>query len=136
MSFLVRFRSTWIDAAVTYNHLFTLLTPAASILNSLAAFQIFRFFIKNMAENIQWLYEDVQENKRALEDNDSQLARRNYLRSLFAFYEISLSNLREVAAKLLVDDFDLAGKWDLHEIFPLLDETAKLGKNGKLDLEP
>jgi hypothetical protein len=89
-----------------------------------------------MAENIESLYNDVQQNRKALSSNDSQLARRNYLHSLYAFYETSLSNLREVAAKLLVDDFDLSGEWKLHEVFPLLDESARLSKNGKLDLEP
>ena len=89
-----------------------------------------------MAEYTQWLYDDVQQNRNVLASNDSQLARRNYLRSLFAFYEITLSNLREVTAKLLTDDFDLSGEWKLHEIFPLLDEAARISKNGKLDLEP
>jgi len=89
-----------------------------------------------MAENTQWLFNDVQQNRMALSSNDSQLARRNYLRSLYAFYEVSLSDLREVAAKLLVDGFDISGEWKLHEVFPLLDESARLGKNGKLDLEP
>lgn len=89
-----------------------------------------------MADNTQWLYKDVQENRKALSSNGSQLARRNYLRSLCAFYEVSLSDLREVAAKLLVDDFDLSGEWKLYEIFPLLDESARLDNNGKLDLQP
>jgi len=89
-----------------------------------------------MAEYTQWLYDDVQQNRNSLACNDSQLARRNYLRSLFAFYEITLSNLREVTAKLLTDEFDLSGEWKLHEIFPLLDEAARISKNGKLDLEP
>lgn len=89
-----------------------------------------------MTENTIWLYNDLQQNKKLLLGNDSQLARRNYLRSLFAFYETSLSGLREVTTKLLIDDFDLSGEWKLHEIFPLLDESARLGKNGNLDLEP
>ena len=89
-----------------------------------------------MAEYIEWLYNDVQQNRKALSSNDSQLARRNYLRSLFAFYEVSLSNLREVAAQLLVDDFEFSGEWKIHELIPLLDESARLSKNGKLDLEP
>lgn len=89
-----------------------------------------------MVKNTQWLYNDVQENRKVLSSNDSQLARRNYLRSLYSFYEVYLSDLREVVAKLLVDDFDLSGEWKLHEVFPLLDESARLGKNGKLDLEP
>lgn len=58
------------------------------------------------------------------------------MRSLYAFYEVALSDLREVTAKLIIDSFDLSGEWKLHEVFPLLDEAARLGKNGKLDLEP
>jgi len=67
-----------------------------------------------MFESDKWLYGDVQQNRKIFEDNDSQLARRNYLSSLFAFYEIILSNLRETIAKLLVDKFDLRGKWEFH----------------------
>jgi hypothetical protein len=89
-----------------------------------------------MSEYTQWLYDDVQQNKNTLVNNDSQLARRNYIRSLFAFYEITLSNLRETTTKLLTDEFDLSGEWKLHEIFPLLDETARISNNGKLYLEP
>ncbi|PKO12234.1 MAG: hypothetical protein CVU39_25130 [Chloroflexi bacterium HGW-Chloroflexi-10] len=113
----------------------SVLSSATSILNSLATFHTIRLFIK-MVKNTQWLYNDVQENRKVLSSNDSQLARRNYLRSLYSFYEVYLSDLREVVAKLLVDDFDLSGEWKLHEVFPLLDESARLGKNGKLDLEP
>ncbi|RPH73926.1 hypothetical protein EHM76_04600 [bacterium] len=89
-----------------------------------------------MAEYVQWLYDDVQQNRKIVANKDSQLARRNYLRSLYAFYEIALSEIREVAARLLAYDFDKNGEWELHKIFPLLDESARLNRNGKLDLEP
>ena len=88
-----------------------------------------------MFEYIEWLYDDVKQNRKVLETNDSQLARRNYLRSLSAFYELILSNLRETTAKLLVDEFELSGEWKLHEIYPLLDETARLSENGQLKLD-
>jgi hypothetical protein len=89
-----------------------------------------------MAEYVQWLYDDVQQNRKSITSNDSQLARRNYLRSLFAFYEIALSNIREVTVQLLCYEFDQSGEWKLHEVFPLLDESARLNRNGRLDLEP
>ena len=89
-----------------------------------------------MAENTQCLFDDVQENRKLLYSNESQLARRNYLHSLYSFYEASLSYLREETARLMVDDFDLSGEWRLHEVSPLLDESARIGKNGKLELEP
>ena len=89
-----------------------------------------------MADNFEFLYNDVRQNKQVLSGNDSQLARRNYLHSLYAFYEISLSHLREIVIKIIVDEFDLSGEWKLHEVYPLLDESARLSKNGKLDLEP
>jgi hypothetical protein len=88
-----------------------------------------------MSDNIDWLYDDVKQNREALEQGDSQLARRNYLRSLAAFYDVVLSNLRETTAKLLTDEFDTGGEWRLHELYPLLDETARLSGNGKLELD-
>jgi hypothetical protein len=89
-----------------------------------------------MAENTQILFDDVQENRKLLSSNESQLARRNYLHSLYSFYEVSLSYLREETAILLVGEFDLSGEWKLHKVSPLLDESARIGKNGKLELEP
>jgi len=89
-----------------------------------------------MSDNLKWLHGDVQHNREFLEKEDSQLARRNYLRSLVALYELTLSNLRERTAKLIVDSFELDGQWDLHEITPLLDDVATLSDNGKLRLNP
>ena len=89
-----------------------------------------------MSDNLKWLHADVQQNRELLEKEDSQLARRNYLRSLVALYELTLSNLRERTAKLLVDKFEFDGQWNLHEIIPLLDDIATLSDNGKLKLNP
>ena len=88
-----------------------------------------------MFDYVKWLHDDVEQNRKVLESNDSQLARRNYLRSLFAFYELILSNLRETTAKLLVEDFELIGVWKIHEIYPLMDEAARLSENGQLKLD-
>ncbi|MFZ3078866.1 MAG: hypothetical protein WA109_04195 [Bellilinea sp.] len=90
---------------------------------------------ENMTDNFQWLYDDVQQNKRAITSINSQLARRNYLRSLSAYYELVLSNLRETTIKLLVDEFNLSGKWKFHELYPLMDETARLTENGQVKLD-
>lgn len=88
-----------------------------------------------MLDNVNWLYDDVQQNRKVLETDNSQLARRNYLRSLFAFYEQILSNLRETTIKLLVDEFELNGLWKFHEIYPLMDEVARLSETGQLRLD-
>ena len=88
-----------------------------------------------MVDNIDWLYDDVQQNRLILQTNDSQLARRNYLRSQSAFYESILSNLRETVVKIIVDEFDLSGEWKFYEIYPLLDETARLTEKGQLKRE-
>ena len=88
-----------------------------------------------MFDYAEWLYIDVQQNRKVLETKDSQLARRNYLRSLSAFYELILSNLRETTAKLLVDEFESSGEWKIHEIYPLMDEVARLSENGQLKLD-
>jgi hypothetical protein len=92
-------------------------------------------YMNKKQEYINWLYDDVQQNRKIIDENDSQLARRNYLRSLFALYELLLVNLRETTAKLLVDEFSLRGEWNFHELYPLMDETARLSENGQLKLE-
>jgi len=58
------------------------------------------------------------------------------LRALSAWYEITLSEIREETASLLIDKYELHGKLNLHEIMPLLDETAMLSGNGRLHLAP
>ena len=88
-----------------------------------------------MFDYVDLLFDDVHQNRKILETNDSQLARRNYLRSLSAFYELVLSNLRETTAKLLVDKFEISGIWNVHEIYPLMDEVARLSENGQLKLD-
>jgi len=88
-----------------------------------------------MADYKEWLFDDVQQNRKVLETNDSQLARRNYLRSLSAYYELILSNLRETTAKLLVDEFEFSGVLKIHKVYPLMDEVARLSENGQLKLD-
>lgn len=90
----------------------------------------------NSLDNFEWLYDDVQRSRNLLEKEDSQFARRSYLRALSAWYELTLSDLREKTAKLLVDRFELWGEWNLHEINPLLDEFSNLSGNGNLHLTP
>lgn len=89
-----------------------------------------------MADQIDWLYKDVVENRLELEKNDSQLARRNFLRSLIVFYEVNLSKLRDNVILLATDEFQISGKWNLHEIYPLMDECARISGNGNLSLDP
>lgn len=89
-----------------------------------------------MEDQIDWLNEDVAENRLEIENNDSQLARRNYLRSLIAFYEINLSKLRDTVIKLLTEKYLVSGELDPHEIYPLMDESAKITGNGNLSLDP
>ena len=81
------------------------------------------------------LFDDVQQNRNNLITNDSQLARRNYLRSIAAFYELMLTDLRERTLSLLINQFNMKGKWDLHEIIPLLDDNVRLSENGKVTLD-
>ena len=81
------------------------------------------------------LISDVKNNYDELQQNDTQLNRRNYVRSLFALYEVILSNLRETTCKLLVDDFDLKGIWEFYKLIPLLDDNPRLTEKGKLGLE-
>ena len=89
-----------------------------------------------MENNAQWLYDDVNQNRNEVTKNDSQLTRRNYLRSVIAFYEVTLSDLREIAAGFIVDEYYFSGKINFHELFPLLDEVSRLTDNGKLKSEP
>lgn len=89
-----------------------------------------------MEEQIDFLQDDVEQNRAYLHENKSQLARRNFLRSLYAFYEINLSKLRETAIKLLLDEHFIDGNYDLHKIYPLMDDVARIKENGKIYLEP
>jgi len=89
-----------------------------------------------MNDNLEWLHDDVDKNRELLDKEDSQLARRNYLRSLVSLYEFTLSSLRERTAKLIVDEFEVEGEWKFHELSPLMDEMATLSGNGKLNLIP
>ena len=82
------------------------------------------------------LHHDIVLNWEALSRDDSQLNRRNYIRSLFAFYEVALSNLRETAAQRMLRRFEAAGEWDIHSLSALLDERPKLSGSGKISLEP
>lgn len=89
-----------------------------------------------MEDQIDWLNKDVAENRIEIENNDSQLARRNYLRSLISYYEINLSKLRETVIELLSEKYIISGELDSHEIYPLMDESARISGNGNLSLDP
>ena len=89
-----------------------------------------------MEDQIDWLYNDLAENRAEIENNDSQLARRNFLRSLIAYYEINLSKIRETVIKLLTEKYLISGQLDLHEIYPLMDESARITGNGYISLDP
>lgn len=79
------------------------------------------------------LFDDVQKNEEILNKNDSQLNRRNYLRSLISFYEYGLSFVREKTLGLLIEDANIKGKWNFLELVPLFDFTPNIGADGKLN---
>ena len=86
--------------------------------------------------NFGWLYDDLRRSRELVTKDGSQFARRTYLRALSAWYELTLSGLREKTAALLVEGYESYGKLNLHEIMPLLDETVMLSGNGRLHLAP
>jgi hypothetical protein len=71
------------------------------------------------------LVEDARANESTLSSSDSQVNRRNFVRSLFAVYEATLADLRETVGQLLVIDYERSGQWRLHEFVPLLDELPR-----------
>ncbi len=75
---------------------------------------------------------DARENFELLKTSDSELNRRNYVRSLFALYEITLSNLRETIAKRLIEQSEFRGKLDIHKLNSLMDESATINSSGKI----
>jgi hypothetical protein len=93
--------------------------------------------MKNQWENVcDTISQDAKENWDRIQSDDSQLNRRNYVRSIFALYEASLGNLRERVGKILIEEFEATGEWRLHEFIPLLDELPQITRNGKLNKEP
>ena len=88
-----------------------------------------------MKDSINRLHEDIIQNRIEIENNDTQLARRNYLRSIIAFYEIVLSKMRETVINQLIDKYFLSGKLDLHEIYPLMDENVRITVNGSVSFD-
>ncbi len=82
-----------------------------------------------------WLTDDVEQNRKIIKTNDTQTARRNYLRSLSANYEFTLSLLCERTAQLLVENYELNGYLNFHEIYPLMIDSVRLTDNGKLKLD-
>jgi len=87
-------------------------------------------------ELINALAEDVNLNYKRMQSEHLDLNRRNYIRSLFAFYEADLANLREVISDRITLNYEVTGKLDLHEIYLLMDETASVGNNGKFSTKP
>jgi hypothetical protein len=79
---------------------------------------------------------DAKGNWDRIQNDDSQLNRRNYVRSIFALYEASLGNLRERIGRMLIHEFEFSEKWDLNKFIPLLDEIPQVSGNGKLFSQP
>lgn len=93
-----------------------------------------------MPDHFSILKDDVVQNLDVLNKNDTQLSRRNYLRSLCAYYEYVLSILQEVVTSILTDEYDLHSKnkegIEFFRIIPLLDFTVRLDESGNYRLEP
>ena len=88
-----------------------------------------------MSISADWLIDDVQQNRNQIETNDSPLNRRNYLHSLFSYYEFSLSTLRERTAQLIISSYEFNGHLDIHELYALMDNTVRLSDNGHIKLD-
>ncbi|MCB2209794.1 hypothetical protein KQH62_02765 [bacterium] len=87
-----------------------------------------------MDDKIDLIASDINKNRKQLNKENSQVNRRNYLRSLIVYYEINLSAMRKTVIELILLKSDLSGELNLHKIFPLLDEKANLSGRGKLRL--
>jgi hypothetical protein len=82
------------------------------------------------------LIQDANTNYERMQADSDDLNRRNYVRSLFALYEAVLANLRESIVDRIVLKSSIKGTFDLHEIYPLLDETASISESGRVSKRP
>ena len=82
------------------------------------------------------LVDDLLKIENALEQSDDQTIRRNYVRALFAYYEFTLSNLRESVANIIQLKFQQGNNLILADIIPLLDNSHNLTDKGTVRLEP
>lgn len=82
---------------------------------------------------VKVLSQDVAINYSFVKREKSDIAKRNYIRSLFALYEIVLANLREQIASRIINNKD---ELDIHEIYLLMDESSTVGENGKISKRP
>ncbi|APY09952.1 hypothetical protein BWZ22_01250 [Seonamhaeicola sp. S2-3] len=79
---------------------------------------------------------DAKENFLRLEKKDSELNKRNYIRSLFCLYEIIIANLRESIADRIWSKAQYGESFDLHKFYSLMDESAKINQSGKINKRP
>ena len=80
-------------------------------------------------EAIDILFDDIEFNLKQMKNSKKQVNKRNYVRSLFAFYEVLLSDLREKTAIRLVNEFEQHGEWNITELYPLLDDEPESPMN-------
>lgn len=79
---------------------------------------------------------DMQANLLRLREDGSQLDRRNYVRSVFAFVEGIAGYYREYVMQHEIDDAVRSGSLNVHRLLPLLDEDIQLTDQGKTRSAP
>ena len=68
------------------------------------------------------LIEDCSINFEQMNKEPSDTNKRNYIRAIFAMYEVILSNLREsILDRILTSSEIKKSNLDIHAIYPLLD---------------
>lgn len=81
------------------------------------------------------LIEDLLQNSNSLEISNSATNKRNYVRSLFAYYELVLTNLRESVGQRLFNYWKNSETFNIHEFTPLLDSSVRVNEKGEIRLE-
>lgn len=81
------------------------------------------------------LWDDMVECERMLKKEDSQFARRTFCRAAFAFIEGQTCVFRGLAVKMVLNSGWSSREVDMPLVSALLEQSPRVGKNGKVTIE-
>jgi len=85
--------------------------------------------------SVHILLADILENHKQLSGSDTPLARRNYVRSVFALFDYRLFALRDATIKLILAQHPPYDEATAARIVPLLEQYPRLRENGRVETE-
>lgn len=84
----------------------------------------------------QVMDEDVRLAEHRLKSEDSQANRRQLVRTLLTFAEIIFNRFRTITAEMIATKAAVSGTLNFHELYPLMDESVEIQRNGRSRLVP